>query len=534
MGRHRYAVVAAAAVVPLAFVGIFFAWPVAHMVGLGFAEGFGGFAEALQRPRTLRIVGLTLAQASIATLVCLVLGLPIAHVLYRLRFRGQRLLRALIIVPFVLPTVVVGIAFRTLLRDTWLDGSFVAILLALVFFNVAVVVRTVGVSWESLDPRQEEAARALGATPARVFRTVTLRRLLPSVVSAASIVFLFCATAFGVVLILGGARFGTIETEIWVLTTQFLDVRAASVLSIAQLVVVIALLAIAARARGRALGQRRANRPRAIAAWDRPAIALTILTATALMLPIATLVARSFEVDGAPSLANYFALGTTGGRNALVVTVWVALGNSLLMAAAATGIAVAVALMASIVLSRRPRSARGRGALELFDAVLMLPLGVSAVTVGFGFLVTLNTPPFDLRSTPLLVAIAQALIAMPLVVRTILPVLRSIDPRMREAAAALGSAPWRVLRSVDLAIAFRPILAATGFAFAVALGEFGATSFLSRPDRPTLPVVIYRLIGFPGGENFGMALAASVVLAAVTVVVIAAVERLHSNEVGAF
>jgi thiamine transport system permease protein len=164
----------------------------------------------------------------------------------------------------------------------------------------------------------------------------------------------------------------------------------------------------------------------------------------------------------------------------------------------------------------------------------MLPLGVSAVTVGFGFLITLNQPPFDLRSSPVLVPIAQALVALPLVVRTVLPVLTGIDGRMRESAAVLGSAPWRVLRDVDLAIVARPVLAASGLAFAVALGEFGATSFLSRPDRPTLPVVIFRLIGLPGGDNLGMALAASVVLAAVTVGVIALVERSRVGTMGAF
>ena len=157
----------------------------------------------------------------------------------------------------------------------------------------------------------------------------------------------------------------------------------------------------------------------------------------------------------------------------------------------------------------------------------MLPLGVSAVTVGFGFLITLNQPPFDLRSSPVLVPIAQALVATPLVIRTVLPVLSSIDGRLRESAAVLGSSPLRVVRDVDLGLIARPALAASGFAFAVALGEFGATSFLSRPDQPTLPVVIYRLIGLPGGDNFGMAIAASVVLAAVTVAVIAAVERIN-------
>ncbi|MCU1424248.1 MAG: ABC-type Fe3+ transport system, permease component, partial [Microbacteriaceae bacterium] len=187
--------------VPLAFVGVFFAWPVAAMVGRGFlVDGsldLAGFVEVLGRPRTLRLIGLTIGQAALASMICVVLGLPIAHVLYRLRFRGRRMLRSLVILPFVLPAVVVGVAFRTLLREggplggLGLDESFAAIMLALVFFNIAVVVRTVGTTWEGLDSRQEEAARVLGAGPQRVWWTVTVPRLAPAIVSAASIVFLF-------------------------------------------------------------------------------------------------------------------------------------------------------------------------------------------------------------------------------------------------------------------------------------------------------------------------------------------------------
>ena len=533
--------------VPLAFVAVFFGWPVVAMVGRGlFVDGaldLGGFGEVLTRPRTLRLIGLTIGQAALASVICVILGLPVAHVLYRLRFRGQRMLRALVVLPFVLPTVVVGVAFRTLLREggllgsLHLDGTFAAIMLALVFFNVAVVVRTVGTTWEGLDQRQEEAARVLGAGPARVWLTVTLPRLAPAITSAASIVFLFCSTAFGVVLVLGGTKFGTIETEIYLLTTQFLDLRGASVLSVTQLVVVVLVLLVAARARGRRTAQRRvgsAQSRRAPRLSDLPTIVVTIAVAAFLALPIVALVLRSLRTADGWGLGNYVALGTTGSRNALVVPVWVALGNSLVIAVQATAIALVIGLAASLVISRRPRSAGLRRSLAGFDGVLMLPLGVSAVTVGFGFLITLNTPPFDLRSSPVLVPIAQALVALPLVVRTILPVLTGIDGRMRESASVLGSPPWRVLRDVDLAIVGRPVLAASGFAFAVALGEFGATSFLSRPDRPTLPVVIFRLIGLPGGDNFGMALAASVVLAAVTVGVIALVERLRVGTMGAF
>lgn len=520
-----------AAALPLAFVTVFFAWPVASIVGRGLFPDGGfdavGVAEVLSRPRTQRVIGFTVGLAAAATAITLVLGMPVAYVLARLRFRGRGVLRAAVLVPFVLPTVVVGIAFRALLRDTPFDGSVVAILGALVFFNIAVVARTVAVSWESLDPRQEEAARVLGAGPVRVFATITLRRLGPSIAAAASIVFLFCSTAFGTVLVLGGARYATIETEIWLLTTQFLDLRAAAVLSVAQLVVVVLLLVGTGWVQRRAAPQRRSFAARAPRRRDAPVVVAALLVGVALVVPIGALVERSLRSAGKWTLGNYAALASTGSRNALAVTPWEALGNSLGFAAAATGLAMLVGLVAAILLSRSPRAPGARRGLTLLDGALMLPLGVSAVTVGFGFLITLDTPPLDLRTSPVLVPIAQALVAVPLVVRTLLPVLRSIGSRMREAAASLGAAPWRVILTIDLGIAARAALAATGLAFTVALGEFGATTFLSRPDAATLPVVIYRLIGLPGGDNAGMATAASVVLAAVCVAVVALVERLN-------
>jgi thiamine transport system permease protein len=162
----------------------------------------------------------------------------------------------------------------------------------------------------------------------------------------------------------------------------------------------------------------------------------------------------------------------------------------------------------------------------------MLPLGVSAVTLGFGFLVTLGRPPLDLRDSPLLIPVAQALVALPLVVRILVPVLSGIDDRLRQAAATLGASPLHALLVVDLPVVLKPLLAAAGFAFAVSLGEFGATSFLVRDDRPTLPVVIFRLIDHPGDLNYGMALAGSVVLGATTAAVMLVVERLRVPTVG--
>src|SRR5699024_2890740 len=220
--------------------------------------------------------------------------------------------------------------------------------------------------------------------------------------------------------------------------------------------------------------------------------------------------------------------------NALSVTVWQAASNSLRIAVDATTLAVVMGTLVALVVSRRPRGRLAARVLGWLDGAVMLPLGVSAVTVGFGFLIALNHPPLDLRSSPVLIPIAQAIVAMPLVVRTVLPVLRAIDPRQRQVAGVLGASPLRVLLSVDGPYLVRSLGLAIGFAFAVSLGEFGATSFLSRPERPTLPVVIFRLIGQPGPQNHGMALAAAVVPAALTATVMALAERLRGEHSGEF
>ena len=541
--------VAALAALPLVVLGVFFALPVLGMVGRGFfTDGSfdpAGVAEVLGRGRVHRVLWFTLWSSAVATLVTVALGLPVAFVLHRLRFPGRRLVRAFVLMPFVMPTVVVGVAFRTLLSSSGplgglhLDGTPVAIVAAMVFFNLAVVVRTVGALWEGLDRRREEAAAALGASPLQVLRTVTLPALAPGIVTAASVVFLFCATAFGVVLTLGGLRYATVETEIYQLTTQFLDLRAASALSVLQLVVVALLLYVAQRtrsAREQVLDRaaaRDATRPPG--RRDAAVLGVTVLVLAFVAAPLGTLLVRSLHVGGAGwSLQNYRDLATTGGGGALLVPASAALANSWRVAVDATLLAMTLGVLVAVVVSRRPRGHVERRGLALLDGVFMLPLGVSAVTLGFGFLVTLDRPPLDLRSSAVLVPVAQAMVALPLVVRTLAPVLRSVDPRQRQAAASLGASPLRAMLSVDLPALWRPLLAAAGFAFAVSLGEFGATSFLARPDRPTLPVVIYQLISRPGEQNLGMALAASVVLGVVTVGVMALVERLRLGSVGAF
>ncbi|MCL2455416.1 MAG: ABC transporter permease subunit [Micrococcales bacterium] len=544
-----------AAGVPLAFLVVFFALPVVAMVGRGFvvdgAVDLTGFTEVFSRPRTWRVVGLTLLQATLATVLCVLLGVPGAHTLYRARaFRGRAALRAFVTVPFVLPTVVVGVAFRALLQPSGplgflgLDHTLTAIVAALVFFNYSVVVRSVGGLWERLDPRAVQAARALGASPLRAFFTVTLPALAPAVASAASLVFLFSATSFGTVLVLGGTRFGTVETEIWVQTTQYLNLRAAAVLSVTQLVVVAGVLAVVARtqaSRERALPMIEPGRREPDAAGEPGSRVVTVAAATvtgavvvAVAMPLVALVLRSLRVGDGWGLDHYVALAAPA--RGLGVSALEAAVTSVRVAVDATLIALLVGGLLALVLSRRPARPGARRALAGLDGLVMLPLGVSAVTVGFGLLLTMARPfglDVDLRTSPLLLPVAQATVAVPLVVRTVLPVLRAIDPRQREAAATLGAGPGRVLATVDAPAGLRALGLAAGFAFAASLGEFGATSFLVRPNDPTLPVVVFRLIGRPGLDAAGQATAAAVLLAVLSAVAVAVFERLRSRTVGA-
>ena len=541
--------------VPAAFFTVFFAVPVAAIVDRGTRSGgqwhTGHVAGVLGDPDVQQVLWFTGWQAAASTLLTLAVGLPGAYVFARFAFPGRQLLRAVVTVPFVLPTVVAGSAFLALLGrgglldELWgvrLDTTVWAILLAHVFFNVAVVIRTVGGLWAQLDPQQEEAARMLGAGRFHAWRTVTLPALAPAVAAAALMVFLFTFSSFGVVQILGGPRFSTLEVEIYRQTAQLLDLRTAAVLTMLQFAAVAALLAVHARTVRRRESFLRlvdaahtARRPEGPAQWTLLCTVLTVVMLLVLV-PLGVLVERSLAGPHGYGLHHYRALMSpeASGATFLVAPVE-AVGNSLTYAAVATGVALLVGGLAAAALARTPMG-RGPGGRMLrgFDALLMLPLGTSAVTVGFGFLITLDEPPLDLRDSWLLVPLAQALVGVPFVVRTVLPVLRAVDHRLREAAAVLGASPLRVWREVDLPMVRRALLVAAGFAFAVSLGEFGATVFIARPDSPTLPVAVARLLGRAGELNYGQAMALSTVLMLVCAASLLLLERLRTDRSGEF
>lgn len=526
------------AALPAAFLLVFFVYPLGTVLARGLS--LAAVSDVAGDARLRGVAWFTMWQAAVSTLLTVVIALPGAWALARYDFRGRSVVWAAVTVPFVLPTVVVASAFVALLGPRGplaflgMHPGVAAILAAHVFFNYAVVARTVGNALSHIDPRLDEAARVLGASRWRAFREVDLPLVRPALAAAASIVFLFTFTSFGVVLLLGGIRRATIEVEIWRQTAFFLDLRTAAALAVVQLVAVVASLVLYGRLQERGAPMQLrpagevARRPATPA--DRGFLGANLVLMTLLLgAPVAVLVRRSVDTERGVGFAFYQALGSNPRGSALAVAPWEAIRNSLTFAVTAAGIALVVGGGAAAVLVYR----RGRQARPL-DTLLMLPLGTSAVTLGLGFLLALDRPPLAVRDSPWLIPVAHSLVGLPFVVRIVVPALRAIDPRLREAAAMLGASPRRARVEVDVPLASRALLVAAGFAFAVSLGEFGATVFLARFDNPTMPIAIARFLSQPGALNVGQAAAMSTLLMLVTAAVIAGIERFRVGSVGTF
>ncbi len=535
---------------PLVFLALFFFYPLAAVFRLAgdaaLKSGLGGAALS----RLGGALWFTIWQAALSTLLTLMVGLPAAFVFVRFRFPAKRVLSALLTIPFILPTVVAAAGFNALLGPKgWVNlilievlnlgsapltiiNTISAILLAHIFYNASVIIRVVGSAWAQLDNRLEQAARSLGASSVRTFLEITLPLLRPSILAASLLVFLFDFTSFGVILLLGGPRFATLEVEIYLQTMQFLNLPLSGLLSLLQLACTLAVTTAYLwlnRRKPVPLSPRLSPGGLwSVRTWQQKVLVWTVILGVGFLLlaPLAALIMRSFvtttsQGDLSLTFEYYKELFINRRQTFFYVPPITALRNSLVYGTVTVLISVTLGFAAAIALNRRGRFDR------LMDAVLMLPLGTSAVTLGLGFLIVFNRPPLDLRSFPWLVPIAHSLVALPFVVRTVQPALASIPPVLRQAAAVLGADSIRIRREIDLPIAARAAAAGAVFAFTISLGEFGATSFLARPEYPTLPIAIFRFLSQPGGLNYGQAMAMASILMVICAASVLLIENIE-------
>lgn len=515
--------------VPAAFLAAFLVYP---LIRLGIAVSTtAGPAVALARLAsvpTWQVAGLAALQAALSTAVALAIGIPLANVVTRYRYRGRALAQALVTVPFVLPTVVVALAFRSLLGSGVPQG-LALVVAAHAYVNLAVVARIVGAQWAQLDSRFENVARTLGASRWRAFVDVTLPGLRPAIASSAAVVFVFSFTSLGIILLLGDSGTRTLEAQILRQTSVLLDFPGAAATALVQLALVSCVLLLGAMAARRSPSrslQPTPLRPLPTAAVPRAAILLGVAAVYLIVLaPIVALVIESFSSSTGWSSVWWQSLGSVDAGTTRI-------GSPLSALATSIGYAVVTAVVAALVGGLAALAVVAPGRTRLVSLLAIIPLGVSSATLGLGMLLAFGRAPVDLRATGLLVPLAHALVAVPLVVAVAVPALRTRDQRAIAVAGSLGAQPTRAFLTCYGPVLRVVMLAAAGLAAAVSLGEFGAASFLARAGSPTVPVQIVRLLGRPGEQSTGTAAALAVLLVCATLALVLAVDRLGSRRWG--
>ncbi len=513
-----------------------FYWPLARILSIGLG---GDWLHTIVTARIASLTWFTIWQAALSAGLCLLFGIPGAYILYHRSFRGQKILRAVITVPFMLPTIVVAIGF-TAFRDIPLVSNLLhghsgvpIIICANIFMNYSLAVRIIGGVWTTLDREIEDAAALDGAGRFRTLMSMTFPQLNHAIASAGALIFLYCAANFGLVLVLGGPSVRTIETEIYRVTTQNLDLsKAAALVLVQSILTVITFVAAQRLSRSRLdfLGSTTIERRPRIDRRDYPAILTTLIfTFGLIFLPLITVVWRAFRIDTGFGLQNFLNLAGFGARDVLSISVGHAAVNTLRNAIITVVLSMAVGTLASFLLSR-PKRHVSQGRLQrVMDIVFQMPVGISSVVLGFGYLITFGGGIFPLRSSWLVTPIAQSLLTIPLVIRMVYPAITAIDNHLRETAQTESATPKQIWWLIEVPIIRNVLVMASGYCAIIAIGEFGAANFLAYGEQGTLPTVLYQLISRPGAQNYGMALAASALLIGVAIFIMLLISALESQ-----
>ena len=534
--------------VPLGFLALVFYYPLGLILKSGLIEGgrltLSPLLDILSDRYFLHLIWFTIEQAALSTLLSIAIGLPGAYLLTRYEFPGKRTIRSLTVVPFVLPAIAVALGFilffgnsgylnRWLMELFDLSGpplrllySLSGIVLAHAFYNAPIVMRMVSAAWEGLDPAVDEAATSLGAGRLRRFLGITLPLLAPALFSSAALVFVFTFLSFPIVLSLGGARYATIEVGIYTLIRTLLDYRLGSALILVEMALSLSFSYIYLRAEGRFAFLSRGEREAPTRAFFRGRLTLgkglllvySLLAAVFFLGPIVSILADSLRVGGGWTLANYWELVSPRYNPFLGSSPLHTVTNSLLVGGISTLISLPVGTVVAWFAVRSRLSGR-----RIVEALLMAPLAVSSVAVGFAVLRGFSGPPLHLGGTLVAIALVHAVLTYPFVVRALRPVLEGLDTTLVEAARSLGASRLRAFFEVELPLIARGVLVAAVFAFALSIGEMSATIILMRPGLSTIPVAVYGLLS---ARQFGAASAMAVVLIAVTAFSFLVIDRL--------
>ncbi len=461
----------------------------------------------------------TLFQAFISTIITLLIGIPIAWQLGRYEWPFQTLIRSLLTMPFVMPSIVAAMGFLHIIGENGLDIRkdsetwLTVLIIAHAWFNLSLVIRFCEPVLSTLDPSLEEQIRLLpsGKTKWGRFRHLWYPIMIPSIAAAACMTFVFSFTSFALVkwITLGENTLESMMADIGSsagiqghMVSKNEVILASSLIQFTILLFSLWLMAWLQNKRQNLLptSSEKIVKKRNPSGWAIifPAICFAIL-------PLLTIVISSFRVTESNLDSSRRYWSTDGWSYAFSATnslpsAWDALYNSLGYAL----ICLLIALPLGWILAQtirdlektHPKIAR------FLDVFTMLPFAISSAMIGLGVMLgMIKIDPEFFYSIWITPVLAHIMITTPFVVRIMLPAIRSLDDKYDECGQTLGLSKFKRFFLIKVPMLRGSILVAAIFTIAMSLGEFGASWVVTRnSDWTTLPILIDSIRDFPYNE----------------------------------
>jgi thiamine transport system permease protein len=495
---------------PALFFALFLLLPVARLIATGANHEMW---QEVAHHRTAAIVLFTLWQALASSLISAILSIPLAYILYRTASPGSRTMRTLIALPFFLPNIVVAIMWRAIFPGAAGVGF---IILGNILMNVGLATRILGSQWRALDSEIDAAAALDGAGKLRTALSISLPQLRPALFSAALLTTLYCMANFGIVLALGTTHTNTIETDIYQSATVDLNLSRSSTLVLIQIAITITIGWVAARlsrtAANALSGPGPSQTHQRFSRRDLPAFLFSLVLILALILtPILALFVKAFSASSQFTITHFTDLLSPKATDLLAISLIRIISNTFRNAVVVTIMAVALGTLIAYLLARSGK----------LGTLIQLPIGISSEIIGLGFLLTFTRGLFPLQSTWLVLPIAQTLFIVPLVARTIHPILITQPREELESAEIDRASSSQIWWQIQYPPARRVIAIAAGYAALSSIGDFGSSNFLAFGEQSTLTQMLFAFITRPGTANYGMAMAISSILVLICAAIVA-------------
>lgn len=505
------------------FFGFFLLYPVSLLLKGAFIDAghftFKYFGLLLSSPLQRESLFNSFAIATLTTVLTTILVMPVASLLTRFDFRGKALLNTLLLVPMIMPPFVGAIGLKQLLARfgsvnllltdlgiiapnapiDWLGhGGFWGIVILQVLNLYPIMLLNVSAAMANVDPSLREAAQNLGASPWRLFRTVTLPLISPGYFAGAIIVFIWAFTDLGTPLVFGFSR--AVPVQIFDAVNEINTNPLGYALVVFVLVLTVVLFAASKRvlarrryemlSRGHTAGaERPASFRQTLAIW-----ALCLAVVGIAILPHAAVVAHSFAerwiFSVAPNswtTANYREVLSNG----LTLT---SIRNSLFYSTCSALIDLALGVLIAWCITRRRVPFAG-----VIDALAMLPLALPGLVIAFGYIAAFDWKISWLnpRENPtLLLIVSYSVRRLPYIVRSAYAGFQQTSVTLEEASANLGASPLRTLRKITLPLVMANLIAGTILTFAFAMLEVSDGLILAMKEQ-YFPITkaIYQLLG---------------------------------------